>query len=203
MPGADAVTTRILDAAVVELEQHGFRRVALDDVAQRAGVSRMTIYRRFSGRDELITAVIDRENALLFTEIADELKNAGPQTNYYVEAFTSAIVQLRRHRVLNRMIVDEPALTTQLAHQHYPAAMARMADALRVIFPIGFAEKIGDDAVDALADTILRYAMMALLLPSPQPMATAGDFRAFAETHFLPSLPQALREREMAATTRR
>ena len=41
---ADA-TAAILDAALVEFEQHGFRRVALDDVARRAGVSRTTIYR--------------------------------------------------------------------------------------------------------------------------------------------------------------
>ena len=33
MPEADPVTTAILDAAVVEFERHGFRRVALDDVA--------------------------------------------------------------------------------------------------------------------------------------------------------------------------
>ena len=153
----------------------------------------MTIYRRFAGRDELVTAVIDRENAVLFTEIAAELKNAGPQSNYYVEAFTSAIMQLRRHRVLNRVITDEPALALQLVHRHYPAALERMADALRVMFPAGFAERIGTEAVDELADTILRYAMMALLLPSPHPLATADDIRAFATTHFLPSLPAALR----------
>ena len=48
----DAATNAILDAAVVEFQQHGFRRVALDDVARRAGVSRTTIYRRFANRDE-------------------------------------------------------------------------------------------------------------------------------------------------------
>lgn len=199
MPAADAITTKILDAAVVEFEKHGFRRVTLDDVARRAGVSRMTIYRRFEGRDELVTAVIDRENAVLFAQIAEELKNAGPQANYYVEAFTSAIMHARRHRVLNRMITDEPALTLQLAHQHYPAAMQRMADALRVIFPAGFAERIGDEAVDELADTILRYALMALLLPTPHPLHSADDVRTFATTHFLPSLPAALRERDLVA----
>jgi AcrR family transcriptional regulator len=193
MPDTDRATTRILDAAVVEFEKHWFRRVALEDVARRAGVSRMTIYRRFASRDELVLAVIDRENAELFAEIADELKLTGPQRNYYVEAFTSAILQLRRHRVLNRMITDEPSLTLQLAHQHYPAALQRMADALRVIVPAGFAEQIGDSAVDELADTILRYALMALLLPSRQALHTADDVRAFATEHFLPSLPAALR----------
>ena len=67
-----------------------------------------------------------------------------------------------------------------------------MADALRVIFPDGFAERIGEQAVNELADTILRYAAMALLLPGAQPLDTADDIRAFATQHFLPSLPMAL-----------
>ena len=118
MPGTDSVTTAILDAAVIEFERHGFRRVALDDVARRAGISRMTIYRRFANRDELVTAVIDRENAVLFADIAD----------------------------------------------------------------------IGHEAVDELADTILRYAMMALLLPSPEPLTTADDIRGLRH-HALPAQP--------------
>jgi AcrR family transcriptional regulator len=186
-------TEAILDAAVIEFERHGFRRVALDDVARRAGVSRTTIYRRFANRDELVAAVIERENISLFADIADEVKRAGPQTNYYVEAFTLSILKFRRHRVLHRMMTDEPALVLELASQHYDAAIARMAEALRVIFPPGFAERIGAQTVNELADTILRYAAMALLLPSAQPLETADDIRAFATRHFLPSLPAALR----------
>ena len=193
MHGDDAATNAILDAAVVEFEQHGFRRVALDDVARRAGVSRTTIYRRFTGRDELVAAVIDRENAVLFANIADELKSRRPQSNYYVEAFTCAIVRFRQHRVLTRMIADEPGLMLELAHQHWEPAVDRMAAALRMIFPAGFAEQIGADAVDELADTILRYAAMVLLLPARGPLVDADDIRAFATTHFLPSLPVALR----------
>jgi AcrR family transcriptional regulator len=193
MPGADPTTEAILDAAVVEFERHGFRRVALDDVARRARVSRTTIYRRFSNKDELVAAVIERENVTLFADIAAELKQAGPQSNYYVEAFTLSILKFRRHRVMDRMITDDPALVLELGRQHHGAAIERMAEALRVIFPAGFAERIGEQAVDELADTILRYAAMVLLLPSAQPLETADDIRAFASQHFLPSLPAALR----------
>lgn len=193
MQGADSTTEAILDAAVVEFEQHGFRRVALDDVARRARVSRTTIYRRFSNKDELIAAVIERENVVLFAEIATELKQAGPQSNYYVEAFTLSIVKFRRHRALNRMITDEPALLLELGARHHGAAIERMAEALNVIFPEGFAERIGEEAVIELADTILRYAAMVLLLPSVQALETADDIRVFAAKHFLPSLPTALR----------
>ncbi|MFZ0904884.1 MAG: helix-turn-helix domain-containing protein [Mycobacterium sp.] len=190
---ADPATTAILDAAVVEFEQHGFRRVALDDVARRARVSRTTIYRRFAGRDELVGAVIDRENTVLFANIAEELKSRRPQSNYYVEAFTLSILRFRQHRVLTRMLADEPGLMLELAHQHWDAAVERMAAALRVIFPDVFAERIGDQAVDELAETILRYAAMVLLLPGRRPLNTADDIRAFATEHFLPSLPAALR----------
>jgi AcrR family transcriptional regulator len=193
MPAPDPSSQAILDAAVVEFERHGLRRVALEDVARRAGVSRTTIYRRFANKDELIAAVVERENVSLFADIAVELKQAGPQSNYYVEAFTLSILRFRRHRVLNRMMSDEPALVLELARRHYGAAIERMAEALREIFPAGFADRIGAHAVDELADTILRYAAMALLLPGGGPLDTADEIRAFATRHFLPSLPTALR----------
>src|ERR1700752_2437141 len=128
MPGADPITEAILDAAVVEFEQHGFRRVALDDVARRPRARRTTIYRRFSNKDELVAAVIERENVRLFADIAGELKKAGPRSNYYVEAFTLSILKFRRHRVLDRMITHEPGLVLELAGQHYGVAIARMAE---------------------------------------------------------------------------
>ncbi|BBY27952.1 TetR/AcrR family transcriptional regulator [Mycolicibacterium sediminis] len=188
-----AAEQAILDAALLEFEKHGVHRVALEDVARRARVSRTTIYRRYANRDELVAAVIERENVALFADIADELKDAGPRSNYYVEAFTSSILRFRRHRVLNQMMTDEPALVLAQAHRHYPRAVERMADALHVIFPPGFADRIGERAVTDLADTILRYAAMVLLLPSVEPLETADQIRDFATRHFLPSLPAALR----------
>jgi AcrR family transcriptional regulator len=193
MPSPDRAAAQILDAAVIEFERHGFRRVALEDVARRAGVSRTTIYRRFANKDELVGAVIERENVALFADIAAEVKQTGPQTNYYIEAFTLSIMKFRRHRVLQQMISEEPGLVLQLAARYHRAAIERMAEALRVIFPPGFAERIGPDTVDELADCILRYAAMVLLLPSAQPLETADDIRTFARQHFLPSLPVALR----------
>ncbi len=190
---ADAAVQTILDAALAEFDRHGIRKVALDDVARRAGVSRTTIYRRFANREDLVAAVMDRENARLFADIADELTAARPQSNYYVEAFTAAILRTRRHRVLGQMIADEPALTLALAQRHYQAAVARIERALQVVFPAGFAERIGPRAVHELADTTWRYAMMALLLPSAEPVVTADQIRTFATRHYLPSLPEALR----------
>ena len=92
------------------------------------------------------------------------------------------------------MITDEPGLVIELAGTHYVARRSSgWPKRCAVIFPTGFAERIGEQAVTELADTILRYAAMVLLLPSAQPLETADDIRAFATQHFLPSLPVALR----------
>jgi hypothetical protein len=65
--------------------------------------------------------------------------------------------------------------------------------ALQVIFPPGFADRIGSRTVHELADNTWRYAMLLLLLPSAEPVQTVDEVRSFATNHFLPSLPAALR----------
>src|SRR3954467_8489546 len=100
----DRATRAILDAALIEFERQGFQRVALDDVARRAGVSRTTIYRRFANKDELVAAVGERGNVVPFACIAAELSRFEKPANYYVEAFTQSILMFRRHRVLNQMM---------------------------------------------------------------------------------------------------
>lgn len=194
-------STGILDAALAEFAAGGIRKVALEEVARRAGVSRMTIYRRFANRDDLVAAVMERENARLIDGIAAELAAARPRSNYYVEAFTVALLRFREHRLLPRLVADEPALTLHLAERHYGAAVDRITAALQIILPTGVTGRVGGTTVRDLADTIWRYAMMALLLPGAGPLDTEAQIREFATRHFLPSLPEAVRELTAASGT--
>jgi AcrR family transcriptional regulator len=61
MEESDDLTMRVLDAGAELLADYGLRRWTMDDVADRAGVGRTSLYRKFSGRDELIYAVLARE----------------------------------------------------------------------------------------------------------------------------------------------
>ena len=146
-------------------------------------------------RDELVAAVIERENVVLFADIAEELKSRRPQSNYYVEAFTlldPAVPAASRAQPDDRRRARRWCSSWRTSTSG--AAVERMADALRVIFPAGFAERIGAAAVDDLADTILRYAAMVLLLPSaPAARRPPTTFARSPNVHFLPSLPAALR----------
>ena len=51
---------QILAAAEACIRRWGIRRVSMNDVATRAGVSRMSVYRHFADRDALVLAVLER-----------------------------------------------------------------------------------------------------------------------------------------------
>ena len=55
------MSERILDAALELVAASGLRNLTMDDVAARAGVGRMTVYRRFGDRERLIDALAIRE----------------------------------------------------------------------------------------------------------------------------------------------
>lgn len=68
---------RILDAALVEVGAHGLSAVSMDDLADRAGVSRATLYRLFPGKAALFTGLIYAYSPLepvtqLLTAMQDE-----------------------------------------------------------------------------------------------------------------------------------
>ena len=60
------VDAAILDATLALIVEHGVETLRVDDVAERAGVGKAAIYRRYRSRDELLTAAI----AVLVREIA-------------------------------------------------------------------------------------------------------------------------------------
>jgi AcrR family transcriptional regulator len=59
---------RLLDAARACILAVGVRRTTVTDVARRAGVSRMTLYRRFPDLEALLSALMTREFGRLVAE---------------------------------------------------------------------------------------------------------------------------------------
>ncbi len=53
--------TRILDRAEELFFRKGFRRVTADEIAEALGISKKTLYKDFSGKSELVRAVVRRK----------------------------------------------------------------------------------------------------------------------------------------------
>jgi AcrR family transcriptional regulator len=62
-PTADA-RTRILDAAYELFSQRGLQAVGIDALIARSGVARMTLYRHFRSKDEVILAFLEQREDL-------------------------------------------------------------------------------------------------------------------------------------------
>jgi AcrR family transcriptional regulator len=61
----------LLEAAWTELQQVGYGKLTMEAVADRAGTSRAVLYRRWSGRPELVLAVMRRYRPMLSGEVPD------------------------------------------------------------------------------------------------------------------------------------
>ena len=51
---------RILDSSYELFSQHGVRAVGVDAIVAHAGVAKMTLYRYFASKDELVLAFMER-----------------------------------------------------------------------------------------------------------------------------------------------
>jgi AcrR family transcriptional regulator len=67
----DELTDRLLEAGTSLLLEFGLRRWSMDDVADRAGVGRTSVYRKFASRDDLVYAVLARELHEVFRSVTE------------------------------------------------------------------------------------------------------------------------------------
>jgi AcrR family transcriptional regulator len=66
---SDATQQRILAGAYKLFYKRGFGRVSVDEIAKLAGITKRSLYYHFASKDELLTAVLDRQQELSFAQI--------------------------------------------------------------------------------------------------------------------------------------
>jgi AcrR family transcriptional regulator len=69
---------RILRTASALFQQHGFRAVGVDTIVERSGVAKMTLYRHFPSKDDLIAAHAEQSAAAFwawFTAVTEAVDN--------------------------------------------------------------------------------------------------------------------------------
>jgi AcrR family transcriptional regulator len=183
--GDDPTTDRILDAAYQQLLAFGVRRFSVEDVARRAGVNRITIYRRFAGRDDLVRAVLLREGRRLFAEVDAAVDGLPTAADQLAEAFATILVAVRDHPLVQRTLATEPevlaALLTASGTDVLVLARAYIAGHLRR--GQGRGQLRAFDA-DVVAELVVRLGASFVLLPdSCIPLETKAHARSFVRRH--------------------
>lgn len=106
----DEARTRILDAAYEQFSRMGIQRSTMEDVARRAGVSRITVYRRFATKDALGEQVIRREFRRYFDQFLVDIEKAQSVADRVVLGFVSSLRAIRRNPLIGGLISAEPDL---------------------------------------------------------------------------------------------
>ncbi|MEU6534334.1 TetR/AcrR family transcriptional regulator [Streptomyces sp. NPDC047000] len=104
----EKLARRILDAALEQFTTFGLRRSSVDDVAKRAGVSRVTVYRRFQNKDGLVEACLLREGSRFFQELDSAVASLPTMADRVVEGFVVTLRHTRAHPLFGGLLRLEP-----------------------------------------------------------------------------------------------
>jgi TetR/AcrR family transcriptional repressor of uid operon len=105
---SDEITTRVLDGAYEQFCRMGIRRSTMEDVARRAGVSRITVYRRFATKDALVEHVVRREFRRYFDQFLIDVARAETAADRVVLGFASALRAIRHNPLIGGLLAVEP-----------------------------------------------------------------------------------------------
>jgi AcrR family transcriptional regulator len=100
----------LLDATQACVLAVGVRRTTMTDVARRAGVSRMTLYRRYADVTSLLQALMTREFTQILDDVQREAAGLPSVRERLVEAAVAGVDRLTRHPLFLRIVDVDPEL---------------------------------------------------------------------------------------------
>ncbi|UQS24653.1 TetR/AcrR family transcriptional regulator [Amycolatopsis thermalba] len=164
----DETTERVLEAAYEQFRRVGIRRSTMEDVAKRAGVSRITVYRRFATKDALVEQVVQREFRRYFDQFLLDIRRAASVADRVVLGFASALRAIRHNPLIGGLMDVEPEVVVPSLIGDGGRTMATVrgfvAGQLRREQAAGHVSAGVD--VDLVAELMVRISTSFLVTPS-------------------------------------
>ncbi len=102
---------RLLDAASRLIADQGPAAATVSAIAAEAGVSRMTVYRKFPDRHAILSALFNRELGAIVAEAVEV--EAPTQRDRIVEAVTVCVRRINAHPLMQAVLRHEPEDLTE------------------------------------------------------------------------------------------
>ncbi|GAC1439445.1 MAG: TetR/AcrR family transcriptional regulator [Solirubrobacteraceae bacterium] len=157
MPVEDELSDRVLDAALALAGESGLGNLTMDDIALRAGVGRMTVYRRFASKRRLVDALSLREARRCLAALEQAIDPAAAPDEQIAGALIAGLRIARGHPLLNRLALTDPRGLLDSLNDGGLFELAR-SFAVERLRPAGLGE--------AQAEIMLRLGLSLLLLPA-------------------------------------
>jgi TetR/AcrR family transcriptional regulator, repressor for uid operon len=164
----DTTSSRILDAAFELFCHMGIARSTMEDVARRAGVSRITVYRRFATKSVLVDQLIRREIRRYFDQFRRDIEHAHTAADRVVLGFVSSLRAFRRNPLIGGLMAADPnalipstigdgGRTLATVREFVAGQLRREQDAGNVAPTVN---------VDIVAELMVRVCSSFLVIPS-------------------------------------
>ena len=149
----DPMRERILRATFKVLCRHGYGKLSLSDVAAQAGISRPTLYKFFSSKDDLLSAFSVFELGLLREDLDRAIEGRTGRTR--VDALLHFLVDFYGSYQMRGLIEIEPGLVLDQMARALPELVALVAPLLK--------GQVADP--EAVAMALVRLAVCHYLVP--------------------------------------
>jgi AcrR family transcriptional regulator len=189
-PPDDALSERILDAALGLSAAFGLRNLTMDDVARKARVGRMTVYRRFGSKQRLVEALTVRESRRCLAELDAAAPPDAPLDEQVAAGFATGLRIAREHPLLNRLARLEPETVVEAfaadGGRLFAAARSFVAARLHAAQEAGV---LGGVAVEETAELLVRLCLSFVLIQeSSLPVEDEDGAREVARRLLVPLL---------------
>ena len=158
----------ILDAAYELFCRQGIQRTTMDDVARRARLSRITVYRRVVSKEALVEAVLLRDFRQYVDRFLADLAGAETVADRVVAGFVSSLRATRSNPLMTGLLAADPdSVAPSIVGEdgRVLAAVARfLAGQLRLEQRAGNVAAGVD--VDVVAELMVRLSASFFLSPS-------------------------------------
>ena len=198
----DPTGAKILDGAVRVLGDFGFKRATVELVAKYAGVSHMTIYRRWPSKNDLLTTAVISEFTTLLDAAFDDTAvddaavddTAVASSTSFAErtwtAFADTVWAVQSHplvlRELNTESGEQSPLLSSTSGAVMESSVPLVAERLR---RLGTTTQDAPAELDSVADVFVRLAHSLVVVKRPgQPLTTRTDVGDYARECFGPYL---------------
>jgi AcrR family transcriptional regulator len=178
--------TRILDATLATMADHGIARLSLEDVARRAQLSRQTLYRYFPSKKDLLDATVLREEQVFITNMVSAAERHRELEPALRAALEAAMRTGQAHALLNRLLATEPNSIVTLVTTDRGPVLSAARQALEEILG-GWLPKAPKARMTMAADAVARLLVSYVVNPPPDPPAQVANRLAQLLVHGLPS----------------
>ncbi len=177
----------ILDAALDVFSENGFAAARLDDVAQKAGVAKGTLYLYFPDKESLFeellrgiaSPVLERFAALS----ADQTIPAGVMLERILQVFASQVIGTKRERLV-RLIIAEGPRFPRIAEFYHREVISKGREIIRAIVTRGYERgELPSDAMAKFPQLFFAPLLMAIVWRSLFSRFDPLDVNALIESH--------------------